>query len=250
MGRVLGLKVLSYLPCDQRPLPRHTATVSRRSRALLLLLSLSLELTFAAPRQRIRRKPGTCPKERLKCQTKIKNSCAEDFGCEEHLKCCQFACGKKCMDPYEEPCMLSLDQGNCDRFDRRWYYDLKNLLCKPFKYGGCDGNSNNFLSKEDCMKACSLTVKKGQCPLFPSKNRMECSGSCKSDNDCADKEKCCESMCGFVCSVAWVVKTGSCPQKPPTCLRIDKPKCQRDEDCQLGEKCCSRCGLKCLEPRA
>ncbi|XP_054579575.1 WAP four-disulfide core domain protein 8 [Eptesicus fuscus] len=233
-----------------RPLPRHTTTVSTRSRALLLLLSLSLELTFAAPRQRVREKPGMCPQERLKCQTKVPNLCEEDYGCDEHLKCCQFACGKKCMDPYEEPCMLTLDSGNCMRFNRRWFYDLKHFLCKPFKYGGCDGNTNNFLSKEDCMKACSLTVKTGQCPLFPSKDRMQCSTSCKSDHDCAVNEKCCESMCGFVCSVAWTVKTGSCPQKPPTCLKIDKPKCQRDEDCQLGEKCCSRCGLKCLEPQA
>nr|KAF6359303.1 WAP four-disulfide core domain 8 [Pipistrellus kuhlii] len=230
-----------------RPVPRHTASVSGRSRALLLLLSLSLELIFASLHHRVREKQGKCPRERLNCTTEPRNVCEGDYGCEQHFKCCQFACEKRCMDPYEEPCMLSLDSGNCKNFNKRWYYDIKHYVCKPFKYGGCDGNSNNFLSKKDCMKACSLTVKTGQCPLFPSKDRMQCSASCNSDHDCSENEKCCESMCGFVCSVAWIVKTGFCPQKP-TCLRIDKPQCQKDEDCQLGEKCCSRCGLKCLEP--
>ena len=48
-----------------------------------------------------------------------------------------------------------------------------------------------------------VSVKDGQCPLFPFKNRMECSASCKSDFDCPPNEKCCESMCGFDCAMAW-----------------------------------------------
>lgn len=58
-----------------------------------------------------------------------------------------------------------------------------------------------------------VLVKKGQCPLFPSKDRMQCSGSCKSDNDCAENEKCCESMCGFVCSVFWIGEYRVCLPK-------------------------------------
>lgn len=48
-----------------------------------------------------------------------------------------------------------------------------------------------------------VLVKKGECPLFPSEERKKCSGSCKSDHDCPQMEKCCESMCGFVCARAW-----------------------------------------------
>lgn len=48
-----------------------------------------------------------------------------------------------------------------------------------------------------------VLVKKGQCPLFPFKDRMECPTSCKSDFDCPETDKCCESMCGFVCAKAW-----------------------------------------------
>ncbi|EPQ11415.1 WAP four-disulfide core domain protein 8 [Myotis brandtii] len=97
-----------------------------------------------------------------------------------------------------EPCMLSLDQGNCKHFERRWYYDLKNFLCKPFKYGGCDGNSNNFLSKEDCMKACSLTVKTGSCPQKPPVCLRIDKPQCQRDEDCQLGEKCC-SRCGLKC---------------------------------------------------
>lgn len=58
-----------------------------------------------------------------------------------------------------------------------------------------------------------VLVKTGQCPLFPSKDRMQCSTSCKSDNDCNEEEKCCESMCGFVCADAWIGKDWVCLPK-------------------------------------
>ncbi|KAM9058982.1 WAP four-disulfide core domain protein 3 isoform 2-T2 [Megaptera novaeangliae] len=192
-------------------------------------------------------KPGVCPQERLTCSTKAPDLCKTDFNCDEHLKCCSFACGKKCMDPYEEPCMLPLDRGKCKNTVKHWYFHTKRRVCKAFNYGGCLGNANNFSNREDCMTACSSTVKDGQCPLFPFKNRMECSASCKSDFDCPPNEKCCESMCGFDCAMAWTVKAGFCPRKPPTCSRIEKPRCLQDDDCPLTTKCCSLCGLKCLE---
>ncbi|XP_028354080.1 WAP four-disulfide core domain protein 8 isoform X2 [Physeter macrocephalus] len=231
----------------KRHLPLQSSTFSRRNVALLLLLSLSSEQTSASPGRRVKQKPGVCPQERLTCSTKAPDLCKTDFNCNEHLKCCSFACGRKCMDPYEEPCMLPLDRGKCRNTVKHWYFHTKRRVCKAFNYGGCLGNANNFSNREDCMTACSSTVKDGQCPLFPFKNRMECSASCKSDFDCPPNEKCCESMCGFDCAMAWTVKAGFCPNKPPTCSRIEKPRCLQDDDCPLTAKCCSLCGLKCLE---
>ncbi|XP_024857042.1 WAP four-disulfide core domain protein 8 isoform X1 [Bos taurus] len=231
----------------KRHLPLHSSTFSWRNVALLLLLSLSLEQTSASPSYRVKMKPGKCPQERITCSSKAPDLCKTDFNCDEHLKCCPFACGKKCMDPYEEPCLLPLDQGHCKNTVQQWYFNTKERVCKPFLYGGCLGNANNFSKKEDCMQACLSAVKDGQCPLFPFKNRMECSASCKSDYDCPLNEKCCESMCGFDCAMAWTVKAGFCPNKPPICSTIDRPKCLQDNDCPLTTKCCSRCGLKCLE---
>ncbi|DAA22964.1 TPA: WAP four-disulfide core domain 8-like [Bos taurus] len=240
--------ILSTVQPTKHPhLPLHSSTFSWRNVALLLLLSLSLEQTSASPSYRVKMKPGKCPQERITCSSKAPDLCKTDFNCDEHLKCCPFACGKKCMDPYEEPCLLPLDQGHCKNTVQQWYFNTKERVCKPFLYGGCLGNANNFSKKEDCMQACLSAVKDGQCPLFPFKNRMECSASCKSDYDCPLNEKCCESMCGFDCAMAWTVKAGFCPNKPPICSTIDRPKCLQDNDCPLTTKCCSRCGLKCLE---
>ncbi|XP_062949451.1 WAP four-disulfide core domain protein 8 [Cynocephalus volans] len=230
-------------------LPLHSSAFSWSNVAFLLLLSLSLDQTSASLANKIKEKPGVCPKERLTCEIKVTEWCKVDLDCRDHLKCCSFACGKKCMDPYQEPCMLPLDTGGCETIVQHWYFDIENHHCRPFLYKGCYGNANNFLSRDDCNKACLLVVKEGECPGFPFKDRMECPDSCKSDIDCSEKEKCCESRCGFVCADAWTVKTGFCPHKPLVCAKIEKPKCQRDSDCPLAEKCCSRCGMKCLEPK-
>ncbi|XP_045689121.1 WAP four-disulfide core domain protein 8 [Phyllostomus hastatus] len=182
------------------------------------------------------------------CEARAPDLCGNDLDCEGQRKCCYFACGKKCVDLFEEPCMLPVDPGRCKSITKRWYYVLKHNECQQFNYGGCNGNTNNFLSKKDCMAACSSAVKKGECPFFPFEERVECSGWCRSDADCPQMDKCCESMCGFACARAWTVKSGSCPEKPLSCPKIEKPQCLHDEACPLGEKCCSLCGLRCLEP--
>ncbi|XP_008049778.1 WAP four-disulfide core domain protein 8 [Carlito syrichta] len=229
-------------------LPLQSSTFSWRNVAFLLLLS-SLEQTSASLVKKIKRKPGVCPEERLTCTTEVLHSCKTDLSCENHLKCCSFACEKKCMDPYEEPCMLPVSEGNCKDHLQRWYFDFENYACTLFIYRGCNGNANNFFSKDDCNKACMLVVKKGQCPLFPFDDRMECPASCKSDIDCPMTDKCCESRCGFICASAWTVKIGFCPRKPLVCDKINKPSCQQDDECPLEEKCCSSCGLKCMVPK-
>ncbi|XP_025731114.1 WAP four-disulfide core domain protein 8 [Callorhinus ursinus] len=232
-----------------RHLPLHSSTFSWRNVALLLLLSLSLEESTSSPIKRVKQKPGVCPRERVICETEVPDSCTTDLQCLKHMKCCSFGCGKKCMDPFQEPCMLPFDEGYCNISILRWYFDFKHQSCQPFIYGGCHGNANNFISIANCKMACSSVVKNGQCPLFPFKDRMVCPASCKSDSDCPKTDKCCESMCGFVCAKAWTVKSGSCPRKPMVCSKIDRPKCLKDHDCPVSQKCCSHCGLKCLEPQ-
>ncbi|KAM7125615.1 WAP four-disulfide core domain protein 8 [Molossus nigricans] len=83
------------------PLLRRCSSFSRRNVALLVLLPLSLEQTFAELHKNVQEKPGACPKERVTCTVRVPDLCKEDFSCKDYLKCCLFACGKKCMDPYE-----------------------------------------------------------------------------------------------------------------------------------------------------
>jgi hypothetical protein len=63
-----------------------------------------------------------------------------------------------------EPCMLPLDKGICQEDLSRWYFDFEQYQCKPFIYGGCQGNANNFFSKDDCRDAC-LLIGKTQIPI-------------------------------------------------------------------------------------
>jgi len=54
----------------------------------------------------------------------------------------------------ERICNLPSEQGPCRaRFDR-FYYDNSLNKCKKFTFGGCEGNENNFVSKQECADLC------------------------------------------------------------------------------------------------
>ncbi|KPU73271.1 uncharacterized protein Dana_GF27982 [Drosophila ananassae] len=36
----------------------------------------------------------------------------------------------------------------------RWTYDSSNNKCFTFSYGGCRGNENNFLTRQECEEKC------------------------------------------------------------------------------------------------
>lgn len=38
----------------------------------------------------------------------------------------------------------------------RWYIDINDAKCKPFKYKGTSGNYNNFPSYNSCLNHCNL----------------------------------------------------------------------------------------------
>uniref|UniRef100_A0A5S6QAN2 BPTI/Kunitz inhibitor domain-containing protein n=1 Tax=Trichuris muris TaxID=70415 RepID=A0A5S6QAN2_TRIMR len=66
---------------------------------------------------------------------------------------CLRHCAGKC-----DRCQLPADTGPCRASVNRWYFDASTGQCKQFVWGGCGGNSNNFLSREECLSACSPNV--------------------------------------------------------------------------------------------
>ncbi|KAJ7406919.1 hypothetical protein WISP_130785 [Willisornis vidua] len=54
-----------------------------------------------------------------------------------------------------ESCSLPLDEGHCQSYTLRWYYNQRVTECRPFVYSGCQGNLNRFDSKEECELRCS-----------------------------------------------------------------------------------------------
>lgn len=55
---------------------------------------------------------------------------------------------------YKEYCVPKANTGVCRAAFPRWYFDTEKNSCDMFIYGGCQGNKNNYLSKEECMRQC------------------------------------------------------------------------------------------------
>ena len=51
-------------------------------------------------------------------------------------------------------CSLPKDPGPCGGYYERYYYDSESGICKPFVYGGCLGNGNNFKTLQECLGQC------------------------------------------------------------------------------------------------
>lgn len=49
-------------------------------------------------------------------------------------------------------CSMLTQPGRCKGFFPR--YSFQQTECKPFIYGGCGGNANNFLTLEECQQHC------------------------------------------------------------------------------------------------
>ncbi|XP_046378009.1 carboxypeptidase inhibitor SmCI-like isoform X1 [Haliotis rufescens] len=67
-------------------------------------------------------------------------------------------------------CMLQADSGSCKSYVKRFFFDNATGLCEPFGYGGCEGNANRFMTKEECLGRCYCTEQR--CYRHPD------SGSC------------------------------------------------------------------------
>jgi len=53
-------------------------------------------------------------------------------------------------------CKQSLETGNCSDSITRWFYNFESNECEQFDYSGCEGNGNNFDSKDDCEIDCKV----------------------------------------------------------------------------------------------
>ncbi|XP_067681506.1 thrombin inhibitor hemalin-like [Haliotis asinina] len=61
-----------------------------------------------------------------------------------------------------DQCKQRPDPGHCFASILRFFYDQFRGTCRPFIYGGCGGNYNNFLTKQQCQFQCNCL------PLIPN----------------------------------------------------------------------------------
>lgn len=73
-------------------------------------------------------------------------------------------CAEKCTEPKEA--------GKCSAKLARWAFSKGDNKCVPFYYSGCEGNSNNYRTEDECEASCPaekgvLSVQYSQyfCPL-------------------------------------------------------------------------------------
>ncbi|KAI1722806.1 kunitz/Bovine pancreatic trypsin inhibitor domain-containing protein [Ditylenchus destructor] len=61
-------------------------------------------------------------------------------------------------ETFDDTCVLLLDVGPCTDYVARWYFNSETATCEPFSYGNCNGNKNNFLTKDQCEHKCRAEI--------------------------------------------------------------------------------------------
>ncbi|XP_064410166.1 BPTI/Kunitz domain-containing protein-like [Latimeria chalumnae] len=61
---------------------------------------------------------------------------------------CLQACTSK------NACAMKQEQGTCQNYVLRWYYNSGQNNCSQFWYGGCGGNKNRFGTRQECVSLC------------------------------------------------------------------------------------------------
>ncbi|XP_077523050.1 kunitz-type serine protease inhibitor 6-like [Amblyomma americanum] len=56
---------------------------------------------------------------------------------------------------FEKQCTPTAEVGPCKAKLPRWWLNTESGKCEPFYYGGCGGNKNRYLYKEQCEKTCA-----------------------------------------------------------------------------------------------
>nr|XP_022319746.1 eppin-like [Crassostrea virginica] len=135
--------------------------------ALFLILAISATgFGYKYPPGLPGEKPGFCgPSDVVTdCSCRPENIvCRNDYECPFNLKCCSYGCGcrTECRPPVPFPgqqtgyvCNLPQQPGPCYAYFPRWWYNRATNQCELFIYGGCEGNANNFETKEACLQRC------------------------------------------------------------------------------------------------
>ncbi|XP_021340999.1 papilin-like isoform X4 [Mizuhopecten yessoensis] len=111
-------------------------------------------------------------------------------GCQGNAN--NFATVDLCRQTCEEiiveeldTCQQPMEIGPCRASYPRFYYNSQTRECTQFTYGGCDGNDNNFATREKCVQHCAPNVIPSvtDAPVVPVEEKDICllayeTGSC------------------------------------------------------------------------
>ncbi|CAF0898052.1 unnamed protein product [Brachionus calyciflorus] len=57
-------------------------------------------------------------------------------------------------DQRKKICKYPVNEGSCNGYLKRFYFNFFTKNCEAFAYTGCEGNENNFITYESCMGTC------------------------------------------------------------------------------------------------
>ncbi|KAM6905933.1 papilin b, proteoglycan-like sulfated glycoprotein [Lycodopsis pacificus] len=78
-------------------------------------------------------------------------------GCPGYLTAVQHT-PPSAPQPSGNVCSMPRDEGPCDTWKGRFYFDCGTGKCTAFWYGSCQGNANNFVTLEACQRECGDVV--------------------------------------------------------------------------------------------
>ncbi|KAG7235807.1 hypothetical protein INR49_002194 [Caranx melampygus] len=83
--------------------------------------------------------------------------------------------GENCPNPpnhiERSICSLPRAAGSCSTWVSRYHFDVITARCVHFWYGSCHGNSNNFMTRAECQRACQVPAPSQQDPGEPTSRR-------------------------------------------------------------------------------
>ncbi|XP_075686538.1 WAP, Kazal, immunoglobulin, Kunitz and NTR domain-containing protein 1 isoform X1 [Rhinoderma darwinii] len=109
------------------------------------------------------------------CQTFYNKGCSGGTNIFQTYEECRASCQPRSPDI----CTLPPVRGPCKALQWRWAYSPFTHQCFSFIYGGCNGNQNNFESRQACDDHCPLPLAK-QCQGCHLRGRLVPS-LCRSD---------------------------------------------------------------------
>lgn len=58
----------------------------------------------------------------------------------------------------DSDCLQPRVTGPCRAAFVKFYFDQTEGTCKKFTYGGCQGNDNNFETRQECLNKCAESI--------------------------------------------------------------------------------------------
>lgn len=84
------------------------------------------------------------------CEVFIWSGCGDSENNFENLEKCELTCPVQTRNP----CLHPKESGPCLAAINRFHFDPDSRKCEPFYWGGCNPNSNNFETIEECQNTC------------------------------------------------------------------------------------------------